>query len=435
MDTEYLKKVGLYILTVILSLGVLFYIGYHIWDTFTRDVETAPVKEFTAENTVSCDAYIFRNESSVARTTSGGSIVSAVRDGEKVQSGDAVAKVYAAGSPQTVAEIAEIDQRLELLESCVGTGSVSLKESTKIESDIYDVLSDLRAASGVGDAEAAQELRSSLITLLGKRAILAGGDSAGYGAEIETLRAKKQSLSGSLEGCLETVSSPVSGYYYSVADGYEGLFSATALEDITYDGVKTLLDSTPKSTDGVAGKIVTDSFWYAVCPIDRSHLETYKAGDSCQVRFAGELSLSMEVFRVLSGSDGVLLILRTNYLPNGFSFARIQKVSLVTDVCRGLKIPVGSVRVVNGETGVYVLDGVTVRFRKIKTLLKNDAYYVVAPEPEKNAEENTSSDTSADTSGDGTSDGNKTENKTKWLRFHDNLIVEGKGLFDGKVVG
>jgi len=34
MDTEYLKKVGLYVLSAIASIGIVFYLGYHIWQSF-----------------------------------------------------------------------------------------------------------------------------------------------------------------------------------------------------------------------------------------------------------------------------------------------------------------------------------------------------------------------------------------------------------------
>lgn len=420
MDTEYLKKVGLYILTVLLSVGTLFYLGYHVWRSVTREVETAPVTEITAEDTATCDAYIFRSEAPLYQTAGGQSILPTVREGEKVQVGDEVARVYSGNSPQTVAQIADIDNRISLLESCGSGGTVSLKESSKIESDIYTVMSEIREASDNGDAATAQGLRTSLLTLLNKRSLLTGG-TVNFTSEIEELKAKKQTLGNSLEACLETVRATAGGYYYSDTDGYETVFKASELSDISYESLAQVLSSSPQSTENCAGKTVTDSYWYAVCPLDRKYLETYKAGDDCTVRFSGDLSLTMEVYRILSGNGGIMLILRTNYLPEGFSFARMQKVQLVTDICRGYKVPITAVRVVNGETGVYILDGVTVRFCRINTVLKKDTYYIAAPEPEQSDEEETEETEETDS--------------VRWLRFHDNLITEGKGLYDGRVVG
>ena len=423
MDTEYLKKVGLYILTVLLSLGAIFYLGYHIWHTLTREVETAPVTEFTAENTVKCDAYIFRNESPLQRTTGGQSIVPSVREGEKVQAGSEVAKVYSGSAPGTVAEISDMEERIKLLESCVEGGTVSLKESGKLEEDIYAVLSGIRNASERGDVRTAQGLRTSLLTLLNKRSLLAGGTNGNFEAELAELRAKKESLGNPLGSYLESITAKQGGYYYSEADGYEEVFVASELENMSYDDLKNKLSASPKNAENTAGKTVTDSYWYAVCPLEKKYLETYKPGGSCTATFSGDVTLQMEVSRILSGNDGIILILRTNYLPRGFSFARTQKAELVTETCKGYKVPVGAVRMVNGTPGVYVLDGVTVRFRKIKTIHKTDSYYVAAPEPQKTGEEAVEEEVSVE------------EETYKWLRFHDNLIIEGKGLFDGRVVG
>lgn len=417
MDTEYLKKVGLYILTVLLSVAALFYVGYHIWKTLTRDVETVPVTEFTAENTAESKAYIFRTEIPVFKTAGGQSILTQVSEGEKVQAGQTVAKVYSGSSPAAVAEISDIEERIELLEG--SDGAVSLKESSKIEEEIYRTLAEIRDFSAKGDVQSARQLRSGLLSLLNKRALLTTG-TENFKSEIEALKAQKAALSSSLSSLLEDVTSPQSGYYYSDTDGYETVFSSGDLENITYDALTELLSSQPAENPSAVGKVVTDSYWYAVCPLERKYLEVYKEGGSCTVNFPGDFVITMEVSRILSSNEGVYVILRTNDLPSGFSFTRSQKVELVTEAYTGFKVPVSAVRVVNGQTGVYILDGVTVRFARIETVKREDTYYIVSPEPRKSAEDEVQEDK---------------EEESRYLRFHDNLITEGKGLYDGLVIG
>lgn len=424
MDTEYLKKVGLYILTVLLSLGAVFYFGYHIWHSVTKEVETVPVTEFTAENTVSCDAYIFRNEVPLKVTSAGRSIVPSARDGERVQVGYEVAKVYSESSPRTVAEIADIESRIKLLEGGGGDGTVSLKESSKIEEDIYMTLAEIREASAAGDLRTAQDLRSVLLTLMNKRSLLTGGENADFKSEIGQLEAKKQELSGALGAYLESVTASCGGYFYSTADGYETCFKASEIGDMSYDSMKQVLKSSPAANDNCAGKIVTDSFWYAVCPLDKKYLETFRLEEEYTVKFTGDFNITMEVCKVLSGDDGVIVVLKTNYLPDSFTFTRMQKAELVMGVSEGFKVPVAAVRVVNGKTGVYILDGVTVKFCRINTVTKTDAYYVVSPGKPEDAEEEPVE-----------TDENGEEKTERWLRFHDNLIIEGKGLYDGRIIG
>lgn len=420
MDIDYLKKVGLYILTVLLSLGAIFYFGYHIWHSVTKEVKTLPVSKFTAENTVDCDAYIFRDETPLTSAVSGKSAVSSVRVGEKVQVGCEVARVYSESSPKTAAQIADLEDRIKLLENCDNDGTVSLKDSTKIEDDIHTALSGIRDASANGDLNTARELRSVLMTLMSKRALLTGNSAVNYKSETEKLEKEKQELSNSLGTCLGSVTASVGGYYYPETDGYEKIFSASEIDKASYESLKSLLGSSPDADDNCAGKIVTNSFWYIVCPIEKKYLETFRLGGNYTVNFSGSVSVSMEVSKILSGSDGVIVVLKTNYIPEGFSFARMQKAQLVVSTSVGYKVPVSAVRMVNEKQGVYVLDGVTVKFRRIKTIYKNDAYYVVAEEP--NGTEST--------------DGEENEESPEmWLRFHDNLIIEGKGLYDGRIIG
>ena len=424
MDTEYLKKVGLYILTALLSLGAVFYFGYHIWHSVTKEVKTVPVTEFTADNTVSCDAYIFRSEIPLHITGSGRSAVPCARDGERVQIGSEVAKVYSESSPRTVAEISDVESRIKLLESGGMNGTVSLKESSRIEAEIYSTLAEIREASAVGDIRTAQDLRAVLLTLMNKRSLLSGGGAADFRAEIGQLEAKKQELSASLGSYLESITASSGGYYYSVTDGYETVFKAEDIEEMSYESMKKVLSSSPVKEDNRAGKIVTDSYWYAVCPLDKKYLETFRLEKDYTVKFAGDFNITMEVYKILSGEDGIAVILKTNYLPDSFTFTRMQSAELVTGTSSGLKVPVAAVRVVSGKVGVYVLDEATVKFARIDTIVKNDSYYVVSPKAPEEADEEPAE-----------TDENGEEIAERWLRFHDNLIVEGKGLYDGRIIG
>ena len=437
MDTEYLKKVGLYTLSVILSLAMIFYLGYHLWHSLTREVETTPVTEVTAEKTLSCEGYIFRNETLLPANGGGSSILPAVKSGEKITRGAEVARMYSASSSETVAAITELDDKIELLESCNSGDSVSLKESSKIDKEVDSTLGKIREASSKGDLETVNALRPSLVKLLAKRNLLSGS-SHDFASEIKKLEAEKENLISSLGGFNFTVTSPVSGFYYPETDGYETVFVASELSDMTYEKAVDAMASSPVSAPS-AGKTVTSSDWYLVIKTDKKYAETFKEGKDYTVRFSAELDLDMEAFRIIPGDDGTVLIFSTKYIPSGFSFTRTQKVEIVYDFCKGYKIPLGAVRVLDSVIGVYVLDEVTIRFRTLETLYKTDTYYIVAPGetvyPDGKPEEKEETE-KQNASGKDDPDEDKPEVKVYLpLEFHDNLIIEGKGLYHGRVIG
>ena len=431
MDTEYLKKVGLYILSALLSLGVVFYLGYHIWQSVTREVETEPAMETSVHSTLETDGYIFRSETVLAQS-GGGSLVPSVSNGEKVAKNSEVARMYSAASPSTVSRITEIDQQIALLSDSLGKGEgLSLKDSSSIDESIYNLLRQLRGGSDKGSCRDATTLRTSFVGAVNKRMILSGAVSDFSGA-MEELESEKNSLTGQLGALLSTVTTPVSGYYYAETDGYESVFDPNLLEDADFDKLYSVLSAKASGTAGAAGKTVTDSLWYMVCVLDRTLLAEYENTSVCTVTFDinGDVSLEMNVERTVPGGDSFALILSSRMMPEGFDYTRMQPVQLVRNTYTGLRVPASSVRVVDGMTGVYVLEGSTVRFRLIKPVTVYEGMYIVETDPDGDG--NVTADSGQDTAED-TGDGNE-KSKYSYLYLHDTVIVKGKGLYDGKVL-
>ena len=425
MDTEYLKKVGIYILSAMLSIGIVIYFGYHIWHSFTKEIETLPAAKATYEQTVVADGYIFRTETLLSGTDSAKSVIPSVLEGEHIRKGGQVAKMYSGFSPDTVSKIAEIEAKIALLERYGDKNSVSLKDTASIDREIYSVLSDIRSMADSGNLGGAAGKRGQLVSCVGERAVLTGTGGE-VSSEVKTLEAEKKELTANLGTQLGTVTTPVSGFYYSETDGYEEVFAADKLTDISLKELRELLTAEP-GVKGSAGKTVTKSRWYLVCMIDESEKNTYKKGSVCTVKFKNtQISVKMDVENVLHDKEGAALVLSTNLMPEGFDFARLQEVELVKQEYSGLRVPVSAVRLINGETGVYILDVTTVSFRKTEILYSVDNYYIVKiAEAEKTEEEEAEEG----------KDEEEKPRETPPLRLHDSIIVEGKGLYEGRIIG
>ena len=422
MDTEYLKKVGLYVLGAILSVGIIFYFGYHIWHSFTKEIETVFATQTTYQESIETQGYIFRTETLLSGASSSQSVVPDVKEGEHIRKGGNVAKIYSGFAPDTVSRIAEIEEQIEMLRRYGSDGNVSLKDTESIEKDIFDALADMRELSGKGNAGGAAAQRQNLVAYVGERAVLTGSYS-GIESEISSLESEKQSLMANLGSLAGTVSTPVSGYYYSETDGYETVFIADELADMTLADLRDVL-SYPPSETGAAGKTVTKSRWYLVCMVDESEKNTYKAGSSCSVKFKNtETVLEMTVESVLYDKEGAAIILTSNRMPEGFDFYRIQDVELVKQEYTGIQVPVEAVRMVDGEIGVYILDVTVVEFRKIDILYTTDDSYIVSESGDEDEEESAESEEE------------EKSDETLPLRVHDSIIIEGKGLYEGRVIG
>ncbi|MBQ3528078.1 MAG: hypothetical protein IJA52_05955 [Clostridia bacterium] len=419
MDTGYLKKVGIYILSFLLSVGILFYFGYHIWHSFTKEVVTQPALQVTYEEKIEAEGYIFRTETVLENAVSStGSIIPSAAQGEHIRKGGAVAALYSDYSPDTVARIAEIEEQMAMLSKYKDMQSVSLKDTASIDAEIFSVMSEMRGYADSGNAKDAVNLRSALVAAVGEKAVLMG-NYTNIDSEISALESEKAELTRQLGSLIRTVYTPVSGFYYSETDGYENVFRSELLEEITLADLSALLEKEPEER-GTAGKTVTVSRWYLVCMIDPSEKNTYKVGGDCSVNFkSADIKINMKVENILYDDSKTAVVLSSTRMPEGFDFRRVQDVELTKAEYTGLKVPASAVRMINGETGVYVLDVVTVRFRAVEIIYSTDASYIVKiPEPiDEDGEEA------------------EEEAKTIGLRLHDNIITEGKGLYEGRVIG
>ena len=90
-----------------------------------------------------------------------------------------------------------------------------------------------------------------------------------------------------------------------------------------------------------------------------------------------------------------------------FIDSRVAQAKLLMDDYNGIRIPNEAIRVVGEDVGVYTLDGIVVEFKKIRQIISEEDYTLV--------EDTTDLD--------------------GYISLYDTVIVEGKDLYDGKIIG
>ena len=407
------------IASIFVSVAALGYLGYHFFESFSSDIETEYATLITENDVVSLDAYILRNESIVfaSTSTSSHSVGYQVSDGTKVHIGQTVANVYA-GSGDDEA-ILEIDRRIDLLEASALTDGLTSSDTSVLDSRIQNCFFSIKQSTSLGDFSNLSKRRDSMLTLMNKRALITGAADS-YTARIESLNAERSSLSASQESITEQVTAPFAGYFYSAEDGYETMFSASKINTLTLDEFDRMISSKPASySDRAVGKLSADFDWYIITETVRDSLRYFQKGRRYTVNFPfnDDTEIEMELTNIVSevGSDRVLLIFRSDRISEDFSFKRMQPVELVRSSYTGYKVPISAARLVDGVPGVYIMVGNTVEFRRIEILLEMDGYYIVASEKAM-------------------SDSESSESTVKPLSLYDQIIVNGKNLYDGKLI-
>lgn len=417
MDTKYLKGVLKYMLSAVLCLVLIAYIIYHLTGGLRYDIETTPAQLSTVESTVTATVTVLRNETLIYPQTSG-DVSYLYNDGDKIAKNSVLAEVYPSGLDKDVSRrLFELDRAIRLLESSNMSESEKRTDTASTDVLIRNHLYAILDSADKGNISQADTIADDFLIQLNKRRIITKSVK-NFNEQIAKLKAERNMLAATMPGSESTVISDRVGYFYSTIDGYESVISSENIEKLSYSQYIDMVRSEPKTyaegENAPIGKLVTDFSWYIACEIDMSELHNYETGKKYSVKFPynNDLSIPMEMFRIISdaGSQNAVLVFRSDIIPKDFNYLRRQTVQIVKEAYTGYRIPVSAVRVVNGNSGVYILQGSKVIFKKIIPLYEFDGY-IVAAEQSKDV-----------------------DNYRSYLAKNDFVIVKGTELYDGKII-
>ena len=421
MDLKYLAGVLKYVISTVCSIGLVVFLMYHIIGSLTSDVDTASISFTTQEQVSEYDAYIFRGES-LLYTSPGdvGNINFLREDGTKVSVGEEICQVYTgSASSESGIAIAEIERKLELLNNSNLDENVNYSDTQLIDTAISNAYYTLLSRMADGAAGYAMAKSDDLIAAMNQRLIITR-HVENFDRQIRMLESERTALITGSGAAAESVYSDCAGYYYSDIDGFEEIFSSEKISNLTLDEYDSLISSAAdislqKNRQGGTncGKIVTEYNWYIGVRITTEESRSYTEGYTYTVIFPynSDIRISMILDRMIlqADDDRVVLVFRTNTIPEHFSFLRRQTVQIVTETWEGYKVPLSAVRIVDGVEGVYILEGYIVEFRRIEPMCEIDGYFI--------CRENNGSEEDAD-----------------MLEMYDHIIINGKNLYSGKII-
>ncbi len=419
MDLKYLRHVIFYFVTAVLSLILVYYACYHLFDGFAQTITTVVTERVTQNQTITLDGYLMRDEQYVyaSRDEEVGYLYG---DGEKVAENKEIARVYSVSNPGIRSKILALDQKIALFERSNAVIGVTASDTSVIDRQIARLYLILKNALNTGDAEYVYRKQNELLVLLNQRKIITQNVDS-YDRQISQLKTEKNALIASLGGETETVRADVSGFFYSALDGYETVFDSDLIDSLTVQRFEQMIKAEPDIDEGSTpsgyriGKIVTDYNWQVACIVNREQGRFFKEGSEYSVVFPfnGDAEIVMRLIRAQNDMEKgkTLLVFETGENPDQFNFLRMQTINIVQKTYDGYRVPISAVRLADGVEGVYILQGSYVRFRAIKPLYEDDGYLIAA------------------------ADGLPIRADGKaWLELYDNIIVEGKDLYDGKIV-
>lgn len=401
---------------IIAVIILLLYVVLQLFGSHSLMVSTQKTQVVNDIDYAYGRGYVFKDETVILG--SHGVVNRLVPDGARVRVGNKYAEVYSAeGLDEN--DVKQVQNQLDELSKTVErVGSVS---STNTEvSDLGKVSEELLQAYYEyldlvldGEMAAADICGEQLLDAIVDYRIITGRDGAAENI-LSKLEAEKAAILSELGGVSSTYIGDHGFYYFYAADGYENILSSSALADMTADKLASLVETPPEDFGGVVvGKMAHTAKWYMTMPVSEAESYSFLEGRSYELSLTSSgRELNMLLEKIYVGEDGAYLLFSSYDLSKISDLARAQDVKIKLGSVTGYRIPREALTSLDGESGVYILVGSTVEFRRV-TVIAEREMYCIANTREADAEEGSIS-------------------QIPYLGVNDLIVTSGNDLYDGK---
>lgn len=396
---------------LLVTVLAAFAVCYTVWLAyrfFAPTYRTETAFSYTVADSCRVRAVAVRDEQ-VLTSSQDGVYDYLCDDGEVVLQHTPVADVYQNAQDLARQELAErCEQEIAMLRRAESAGvQPFLTENLSAQiNDAAGSLIDSTARSSLDDLSARRE---NLQYLLSKK-LLASGKATDFSARISLLESQKAAAESAITSSPGTVRAGVAGYFCAATDGYETLLPSDCSQ-LTVGMLRGILDGStqPLSYANAVGKVQKDFRWNLAFFVDSEQAEEFQKGASVTLNFgvSGATEIPATVSDVREEDGETLIVLTCDRLSHYLINVRIVSVEVKFRSYSGLRIRKDAVRYVGQTEGVYVKSGNLVEFKPIERIYEDETYLLC-------------------------SDAGNLENS---LEQFDEVIVEGRDLYDGKFLG
>lgn len=408
------KKILFRLGIFLLSSFVIVYVLIQLISSLSSDVSYEYVSEQDHEASLEKTAYIVRSETILTAENDG--ILSYIAsESQKVGIGQQIANVYSSSQGMSLQnEINEIERKIAVLTRSAIGNSYLTSDVNKIDQKIYENIIKARSSVESNDLSLVSDSKEEVLINMNKRQLVTSGKD-NFSEQIEALNQKKESLTATLQSALSSVYAPQTGYFSTLLDGYETIFTKDKIKNLTLSSFDELVSAEKvKYSNTTIGKIITDFDWYTICEVTATEADAFQIGRAYPVTYlyssGQQLSAVLEKKITQTDSNRAILVFLMEEVPNDFDYSRKQTIKLITDKKSGISFPASALRIVDGVQGVYIVAGNVVDFKKVEIIDSTQSKFF-SKEFDKTE-----------------------ENADQYLSRFDRVITEGKNLYVGKIL-
>lgn len=398
---------GKYTRILATSAGILLivYLLYQTVFTSLSSIKTETAIAYTAEETISAEGYIIRDETIITSDDAKGGVLNyEIADGNRVAKGGKVAGVYKSERDVEIkAQIAELDNQISNLSVVCNMDMSNVTDLSRIDNQIKTGLIDLLDSVDGGDYSSLSAAADEYLTLLNKRLVAIGAET-NFSARLATLQSRKAELEAQLGTAID-ITSESAGYFVSSIDGYENVLGTDSVKTLTKEQLESIKPEETKA-ENVIGKTVDSVDWYIATVLSFEDSLKFTEGQALRIRVplqtATELPVTVEKINRDAASSETVIVFKCGYMNGELSLIRTQPLTIIVSSSEGLYVPNDARRIVDNQIGVFVKTGNAIKFKPIEVIYNGTGFVICKKDGE--------------------------------LRLYDEVIVKGNDLYDGKIV-
>lgn len=371
-------------------------------------IKTETAVFYTATDGFNITGHIIRGETLIT-SNADGVLHFVTSDGSRVAKNGVIANIYTSESASiTVSEIDILKSQIADIEDILSYNDVEAANLELINSRINEKLGDMLFGSAAGNYSNMEVFCEELLSATNRKQA-ALGVTTGLSERLTALKKELKELSDSLPLAKGNIKAKESGYFVSKTDGYETVLTSDNLAEITPEYLENI--KAKETPDNVIGKIVSDYEWYIAATVSINDSLKYKEGQSLKllttVKSSPELSVTVKKINISEAEETAVIIFACSDMNSELATVRSGAMTVVNKEYSGLKLPKKALRVVDSVRGVYVQNGMQINFVPVEVVYRNDDFIICEKQNEN---------------GD-------------YLKLYDKVVVKGKNLYDGKIVG
>lgn len=412
------EKVFVYAFVFILLIFTVW-IGYNIYRYQQQDIKTQTVFGEQMPGSIRGTGIVIREEELIPSGSTG--IKSYLfEDGTKVALSETVVEYYSTTVDDSrVNRMRAIRSEISLLEEAQNQNRNNYSNVEILKRDLQDQFNALNTMSATGNCNSLSSVSQSAFYLVNSRAI-AVGKVENYNSRIFALEQEYAQLEGaSTQNAIESVQTPVSGYFSHLVDGYEMLVDPQIIEDYSVQDYLDLMAQEVTVESSYVGKVATSQKWTMAIAISDYQTQDLYTGQSISLKFDQlDNYVPAKITNMIreKNNETAIVVVTSDHMSDNTINLRLSDVVVDFSLYRGLRIPTTALRFkeVDGQrvTGVWVLENYVVSFKTLDVIYEGQdyvlsrLYYYSDPVSERQSN----------------------------VCMYDQIIIGGTDLYEGKII-